>query len=72
MEKGTSPRPRSRNMRLTPGEYSRMVGRASPKSPLRRDVVWAFLVGGGITGPAITNILAPTPVTSPSTLNSMA
>ena len=39
MEKGTSPRPRSRNMRLTPGEYSRMVGRASPKSPLRRDVV---------------------------------
>ena len=31
-----------------PGEYSRMVGRASPKSPLRRDVVWAFLVGGGI------------------------
>ena len=47
MEKGTSPRPRSRNMRLTPGEYSRMVGRASPKSPLRRDVVWAFLVGGG-------------------------
>ena len=48
MEKGTSPRPRSRNMRLTPGEYSRMVGRASPKSPLRRDVVWAFLVGGGI------------------------
>ena len=48
MEKGTSPRPRSRNMRLTPGEYSRMVGRASPKSPLRRDVVWAFWVGGGI------------------------
>ena len=48
MEKGTSPRPRSRNMRLTPGEYSRMVGRASPKSPLRRDVLWAFLVGGGI------------------------
>ena len=48
MRKGADPRPRSRNMELTPEQYSQMVGRASPKSPLGRDLVWAFLVGGSI------------------------
>ena len=40
--------PRSRTMHLTPGEYSEMTKKASPGSPVLRDLVWAFLVGGGI------------------------
>ena len=47
-ENGENARPRSRNMQLTPEEYSQMIGRASPKSPLGLDMLWAFCVGGAI------------------------
>ena len=35
-------------MKLKPREYARRVRRASPPSPLGKDCLWAFLVGGGI------------------------
>ena len=35
-------------MKLKPREYARRVQRASPPSPLGKDCLWAFLVGGGI------------------------
>ncbi len=35
-------------MKLKPREYARRVQRASPSSPLGKDCLWAFLVGGGI------------------------
>ena len=35
-------------MKLTPREYARRVQRASPPSPLGKDCLWAFFVGGGI------------------------
>ena len=35
-------------MKLKPREYTRRVRRASPPSPLGKDCLWAFLVGGGI------------------------
>lgn len=47
-ENGENARPRSRNMQLTPEEYSQMIGHASPKSPLGLDMLWAFCVGGCI------------------------
>ena len=35
-------------MKLKPREYARRVQRARPPSPLGKDCLWAFLVGGGI------------------------
>ena len=35
-------------MKLNPREYARRVQRASPPSPLGKDCLWAFFVGGGI------------------------
>ena len=35
-------------MKLKPQEYARRVQRASPPSPLGKDCLWAFFVGGGI------------------------
>lgn len=35
-------------MKLDPKQYAEMVKRASPPSPVWRDCVWAFGVGGGI------------------------
>ena len=35
-------------MKLKPLEYARRVQRASPPSPLGKDCLWAFFVGGGI------------------------
>lgn len=35
-------------MKLNPKEYAHMVRRASPPSPVARDCLWAFFVGGGI------------------------
>ena len=35
-------------MKLKPREYARRVQRASPPSPLGKDCLWAFFVGGGI------------------------
>lgn len=35
-------------MKLKPWEYARRVQRASPPSPLGKDCLWAFFVGGGI------------------------
>ena len=35
-------------MKMTKQEYARRVRRAGPPSPLVRDCVWAFCVGGGI------------------------
>ena len=35
-------------MKLKPREYARRVQRASPPSPLGKDCLWAFGVGGGI------------------------
>ena len=35
-------------MKLKPREYARRVRRASPPSPLGKDCLWAFFVGGGI------------------------
>ena len=35
-------------MKLKPREYAQRVQRASPPSPLGKDCLWAFLVGGGI------------------------
>ena len=35
-------------MELKPREYARRVRRASPPSPLGKDCLWAFFVGGGI------------------------
>lgn len=35
-------------MELTPKDYSRMVDEASGRSPLGRDMLWAFVVGGAI------------------------
>ena len=35
-------------MKLKPREYARRVQRASPTSPLGKDCLWAFFVGGGI------------------------
>ena len=35
-------------MKMTPEEYDQMCKKASPPSPLRKDCLWAFLVGGAI------------------------
>ena len=35
-------------MKLKPREYARRVQRTSPPSPLGKDCLWAFFVGGGI------------------------
>ena len=35
-------------MKLKPQEYGRRVQRAGPPSPLGKDCLWAFVVGGGI------------------------
>ena len=35
-------------MKLKPREYARRVQRASPPSPLGKDCLWAFFVGGAI------------------------
>ena len=35
-------------MKLNPKEYARMVSRTSPPSPVVKDCLWAFFVGGGI------------------------
>ena len=35
-------------MKLKPREYAQRVQRASPPSPLGKDCLWAFFVGGGI------------------------
>ena len=35
-------------MKLDPKQYDEMIGRASPPSPVVRDCVWAFCVGGAI------------------------
>lgn len=35
-------------MKLTVQEYARRVRRAGPSSPLGKDCLWAFCVGGGI------------------------
>lgn len=35
-------------MKLDPKKYDEMVSRASPHSPVLRDCLWAFFVGGGI------------------------
>ena len=35
-------------MKLKPRKYARRVQRASPPSPLGKDCLWAFFVGGGI------------------------
>ena len=35
-------------MKLNPKQYDEMIGRASPPSPVVRDCVWAFCVGGAI------------------------
>ena len=35
-------------MKLNPKNYAHMVSRASPPSPVAKDCLWAFFVGGGI------------------------
>lgn len=35
-------------MKMTPEEYGKRVKKAGPPSPLAKDCVWAFCVGGGI------------------------
>ena len=35
-------------MKLNPKDYAHMVSRASPPSPVAKDCLWAFFVGGGI------------------------
>ena len=35
-------------MKLDPKNYARMVSQASPHSPVMRDCLWAFFVGGSI------------------------
>lgn len=35
-------------MKMTPEEYNKRVKKAGPASPLLKDCVWAFCVGGGI------------------------
>jgi stage V sporulation protein AC len=35
-------------VKLNPKQYDEMIGRASPPSPVVRDCVWAFCVGGAI------------------------
>lgn len=35
-------------MKLDPQRYDQMVRRASPHSPVGKDCLWAFFVGGGI------------------------
>ena len=35
-------------MKLNPKQYDQMVKKASPPSPVRKDCLWAFFVGGGI------------------------
>ena len=35
-------------MKITRNEYSDMVKKASPNSPLAINCLWAFVVGGGI------------------------
>ncbi|MBQ2384288.1 MAG: stage V sporulation protein AC [Oscillospiraceae bacterium] len=35
-------------MRMTEKEYSDLIQRLSPKSPMGKDLLWAFLVGGVI------------------------
>ena len=35
-------------MKLTENEYSKMSDAASPKSPLAKNVLWAFIFGGAI------------------------
>lgn len=35
-------------MKLDPKSYAQMVRRASPPSPVGKDCLWAFFVGGGI------------------------
>lgn len=41
-------KPRSRNMHLTPEQYGEMAKKASPGSPIAKDLLWAFAVGGSI------------------------
>lgn len=41
-------KPQSRNMHLTPDRYGKMAKRASPGSPVGKDLLWAFCVGGSI------------------------
>ncbi len=45
-------------MKTTPKEYSQMVKQSSPRSPLGKDCLRAFLVGGGICtlGQALSNL----------------
>ena len=45
-------------MKLKPREYARRVQRASPPSPLGKDCLWAFLVGGAIctAGQGLSNL----------------
>lgn len=49
-------------MKTTPKEYSQMVKQTSPRSPLFKDCVLAFLVGGGICtlGQVLGNIYKAT------------
>ena len=35
-------------MKLNPKQYDQMVKKASPPSPVLKDCLWAFFVGGGI------------------------
>lgn len=35
-------------MKVTPKQYAQMTAKASPPSPLKKDCLWAFFVGGGI------------------------
>ena len=40
--------PEANGMKLSAQEYARRVKRAGPNSPLGKDCLWAFCVGGGI------------------------
>lgn len=44
-------------MKLNPKQYDQMVKKASPPSPVLKDCLWAFFVGGGIClmGEALCN-----------------
>ena len=44
-------------MKLNPKQYDQMVKKASPPSPVLKDCLWAFFVGGGIClmGEALRN-----------------
>ena len=35
-------------MRLTPKQYEQLIGKCCKKSPLGKDMLWAFFVGGSI------------------------